>query len=55
LCINKPLGCGGQGLDYKFQVENSNNRKGWSFGFIKTSSCVSQGMDYKFQKEKSNN
>jgi len=32
LGINKPIGCGGQGLDYKFQVEKSVNKKGWSSG-----------------------
>jgi hypothetical protein len=32
LGINKPTGCGGHGLNYKFQVENSVNKKGWSFG-----------------------
>jgi hypothetical protein len=30
LGINKPTGCGGQGLDYKFQVEKSVKKK--SFG-----------------------
>jgi hypothetical protein len=32
LGINKRTGCGGDGLDYKFQIEKSVNKKSLSFG-----------------------
>jgi hypothetical protein len=55
LGINKPTGCGGQGLDYKFQVEKSVNKKGWSFVHQLAHWLWRPGLDYKFHVEKSVN
>jgi hypothetical protein len=48
LGINKPIGCGGQGLDYKFQVEKSVNKKACLLGVKKPIGCGGEGLDYKF-------
>jgi hypothetical protein len=55
LGINKPTGCGGQGLDYKFQVESQLTKMADLLGINKPTVCGGQGLDYKFQGEKSFN